>query len=61
MSVTEGQPNKNRIKSAIIFKNQKKSPPSGGERFLGLKKAGCFQPVFFDFGKAEIGSFLILI
>ncbi len=28
---------------------------------LGLKKAGCFQPVFFDFGEAEIGSFLILI
>nr|AEA95696.1 hypothetical protein pSD853_7.9_3 [Salmonella enterica subsp. enterica serovar Dublin] len=28
---------------------------------MGFKKAGCFQPVFFDFGEAEIGSFLILI
>ncbi|AYK76675.1 hypothetical protein D9C08_23330 (plasmid) [Bacillus subtilis subsp. subtilis] len=44
----------------------KKSPPYGGRMvlifwFLDFKKAGCFQPVFFDFGGAEIGSFLILI
>lgn len=45
---------------------KKNLPPTGGRMvlifmFYLLKKAGCFQPAFFDFGEAEIGSFLILI